>query len=207
MKKEEAWALAERYLSWADIQAREKPEKCPARVVGERVFLRQKPDEVGRILHKSFEEQRRPFMGILIGAGDQACDQLYDQCQEWGDEVWIGKYAGVQEEWKHWLDKGNGKCGSYSDHNLEPVKLNIEGSAARFCTICGALEVREPMVICNVKDILANVDLELRIERGEAKRYRGVTADGATRYVTERTTPMDRTTWDENPERKIKEAA
>lgn len=207
MTRKEAELFTIRYLAWADIQERAKPEKSPARVIGERIFLRQKPDEQGRVLVKSSAEQVRPFMGILIGAGDQACDQLYDQGQEWGDEVWIGKYAGVQEEWKHWLIPGNGKCATYADHMFEGVRMDVEGSAAKFCTICGGVEVREPMVICNIKDILANVDLELRIERGEVIRWRGETEDGKTRYVTQRTTPLDRTTWDENPERKIKEAA
>ncbi len=65
--------------------------------------------------------------------------------------------------------------------------------------------------MANVKDILLNIDLELRIERGEVRRYRGVfhMPDGTekTRYVSERVTPVDRTSWDENNETKLKAVA
>ncbi len=92
MNKDDAAKLANRYLGWLDNAEREQPKRRLGWPRGDKILLRQKPDAPGRVLFKSAEEQIRPFAGLLVGAGDQAADVLYDGCDEMGDEVWIGKY-------------------------------------------------------------------------------------------------------------------
>ena len=204
MKYDAASKIAHAYLSWSDFYNRPKPKDRPVQPAGERILLRQAPDETHRVLAKHLDHQVKPFLGIIVGAGDQAAEKLYDAGYELGDDVWIGKYAGVQEEWLHMLKghEGDPAC----DHDLIPVKAtnDIAGSLARHCSKCEALQVREPMIVCMQADILGSEALQLRIEAGEVRRYMAVEMDAAgnpttkTRYVTERVSRSAATSWDLN---------
>ena len=55
--------------------------------------------------------------------------------------------------------------------------------------------VVEPMVLMNVNDIVADVDLQSRIEAGEVIRYRDVYNE-RTWYKTVRKNATTETTWD-----------
>ena len=52
----------------------------------------------------------------------------------------------------------------------------------RECRGCGALRLEERLVIMDKEDIVIDVDLALRIQRGEVERVRGKTDTGKVRY-------------------------
>lgn len=198
-RKEHVIELAKNYLGWADQEKKQRPKDAPAAMLGERILLRQQPPETETIggLKIPNTSKVRPYRGQLIGAGAAACDKLYDACVELGDEVWWGKFTGVVEEWYHEIVEGDKGC----KHDWAFIGgIEVEDSEARYCAVCGAVMVREPMVVANVNDIVANVDLQLRIEAGLVRRYLAKTPEGKTRFVDERVDESETTTWDIEPE-------
>jgi co-chaperonin GroES (HSP10) len=192
--KEAAKKLANEYLGWMSRPQRPMPKESPAATLGERIIVRQMPPETmstGKILHIPATATIRPFRGLIIGAGDQACDKLYDAGVERNDEIWYGKYTGVVEDWQHLIVEGSGECA----HDWSFIPIDTPDSQARLCSSCGAIMVVEPMVLMNVNDIVADVDLQSRIEAGEVIRYRD-TYNDRTWYKTVRKDATAATTWD-----------
>lgn len=187
-------------VSKANPLFRRELRNLPAAPLGDRIVIRQMPiketSEAGLI--KPDVAKERQFGGVLLAAGDSAADKLYDFGCEIGDEIWFGKYAGVVEEWQHIVRDGN-QADCPHDGAWEFVPKTDEASWAlvppegyieelRACRSCGALRVSERIVVANVDDILLNVDLQVRLERGIMRRIRGQDADGRTRYYISRNT-------------------
>lgn len=210
-RKEQAAKLATTYLDWMETHRTRLPKQAPAAVLGKRIMVRQKPPEAkspGQILHIPDTAKSRPFEGLLVGAGDEACDILYDQGVERNDEVWFGKYVGVIEDWQHWLHDGDDPDCDHKDGGqsaLDFLPIDVPDSQARVCSKCGAILVVEPMVVMNCDDLVGDVDLQLRVEDGLVRRYKANTLDEdgnptGTRFVTERVSESKRTSWDVGPD-------
>lgn len=169
---------------------------APAHPLGERVFLRPLPiagkTEGGLEIADIAKE--RTFAGLLLAAGDQAADKLYDVDFRIGDEVWYGKYAGVIEEWQHIVYDGEIKCSHETvwefvprnDPRWSAVRTPDEDQQLRACRACGALKLSERVIALSVDDIICSVDAQVRLDSGETKRVRSESADGRTRYVIKR---------------------
>jgi co-chaperonin GroES (HSP10) len=158
----------------------------PIQPLGERVAYRQNPpdeeSEGGVVVPEV--AQHKPFAGVLIAAGLQAMDKLYDMGVEIGDEVWWGKFAGVMEEWDHIVESGN-KIGCKHDWARHIVKRY--GTQGFKCATCGAVRWIEPIVVGNVDDIMGSVQLAERIRSGKMIVKRGQEKDsGRTTYFIER---------------------
>jgi co-chaperonin GroES (HSP10) len=157
----------------------------------------------------------RNMAGWLMAAGEDACDKAYDRGYEPGDEVWFGKYAGLIEEWQHIVKDGRmaveGRVGRQTE-----VKCAHDGAWDRIakrnalstgaddprwqyagrvqdddvnlfeCRSCGALKVTERVLIMDFEDIVMNVDLQARFERGDVWRVRRTDHEGRERYVIQR---------------------
>jgi co-chaperonin GroES (HSP10) len=176
--------LFRRELRWA-----------PAHPLGARVLVREFPPETrseGGIETPDVAKMRY-FAGTLIAAGDQAADKLWDLGVELGDEIWYGKYAGLVEEWHHIVGPDNDKCDhsgvwelvSRDDQRFSrEVGAPNENMTLRSCRTCGdTLKISERIIVLSVDDLVMDVDLQLRFERGERiERIRNQDADGRTRY-------------------------
>lgn len=194
--------------------------KAPAHPRGDRILVRELPPESvteGGIALA--EEGKERFMaGVVIAAGDQAADAMYDGGDELGDLIMYAKYAGVVQEWQHIVGPDDPTCehDGGRDHIAKPSatldglrtnesaadkktrearerKWEIAGGAhdnitLRECRACGTLIVSERMIVMSVDDIHLNVDLQERLESGEMVRFRGETDDGKTRHYIVRTT-------------------
>lgn len=138
----------------------------------------------------------RPMAGHIIAVGDDAADKMYDRGHEIGDEVWYAKYAGVVEDWQHLIRPGlGGRCaheGAWDFVPKDDVRWKMskrapdEDVTLHSCRTCEALRIKERVIIMDMEDILLNVDLQVRIERGDVKRVRSKDAEGRVRYVLER---------------------
>lgn len=182
-QKSSAKQVAERYLSWEDeVKKHARPHHSPIGVIGERVIVRQRPDEkFSRVIHLLQDTRERSYQGVIIAAGDQAAAQLWDRGVECGDWVWYGKHAGVWEEWQHYL-RGDDSC----DHEWDWINPDVKGTRAKWCCKCDAILVVEELIVMNAKDIFGSIDLQVRLERGEVSRYRSVDADGKPVYLIRR---------------------
>jgi co-chaperonin GroES (HSP10) len=178
---------------------RRELKDAPGMPLGERVLVREFPPESttegGIVVADKAKE--RYFAGILIAAGDQAADKLRDIGVELGDEVWFGKYAGLIQEWQHIVgDIDVATCAHDSVWELVPgddnrwrfVGAPDDNRTLRACRSCGTLKVTERVIVMAVEDLCVDVDLQVRIERGELVRHRSETEDGRTRYYLERRT-------------------
>jgi len=180
-------------VSRANPLFRKDLQTAPAHPLGERVFIRplpvQQTTEGGLAIADVAKE--RAFAGILLAVGDQAADRLYDLGVELGDEVWYAKYAGLIEEWQHIIAPGTDpSCPHDSTWDFVPkddprwsaVKVQDPDMQLRACRSCGAAKLSERVILATVDDLLCDVDVQARLERGELKRERRETEDGATRY-------------------------
>lgn len=157
--------------------------KAPAAPMGHRILLRPfAPDEVsegGLVVPET--AQQRPYAGTILAAGDEAAKKLRDARVRIGDEVWWAKFAGVIEEWQHIVKEGN-DANCKHDGNWQYLKCPGDRMQLRECPLCGAHKLTEPVIVANVDDILCNVSLQQRIERGEVVRCRGIGSEGETTY-------------------------
>lgn len=138
--------------------------------------------------------KRRYFAGELIAVGDQAADKLYELGCEIGDEVWYAQYAGLVEEWQHIVVDSKESCSHGSVWELVPrdddawkcVGEPNDNMQLRSCRSCGAKKLAERVLVLSVDDMILNVDVQARLERGELRRIRGTDPDGRPRYYMER---------------------
>ena len=176
-------------------QALFRPElrKAPAHPLGERVFVRPLP--IATTTESGLEiadiAKKRQFSGRLIAVGDQAADKLWDLGVRLGDEIWYAQYAGIIEEWQHLLSEGEGACPHDSAWDFIPREDKRWSLVAhpdsemqlRSCRSCGAVKVSERVIMMSCEDIVCDVDLQVRLDRGEMKRIRKYDTEGKTRYV------------------------
>lgn len=182
-----------------------RPElrKAPAHPMGARVLVREFP--VGSKTEGGIDvadtAKKRYMAGELIAVGDQAADKLYDLGCEIGDEVWYAQYAGLVEEWQHIVAEGSDtKCVHDTTWEFVPKTdkawTELVGEAndnmqMRSCRGCGAIKLAERVLVLTVDDLILNVDVQARLERGDLRRERGEDADGRTRYFLSRKTDLD----------------
>lgn len=170
---------------------------APAHPMGDRVLVREFPVESKTEggLEKPDVAKEHYFAGTIVAVGDQAADRLYDLGVEIGDEVWYAKYAGLIQSWQHIVAAGNDPDCAHdsaweflprSDPAWTAVGVPNENMELRACRTCGAKKLSERVIIMSVDDLCLNVDVQVRLERGELVRRRGEDADGRTRYYIER---------------------
>lgn len=169
---------------------------APGVPLGARVLVREfaaeSQSEGGLALAETAKE--RYFAGTIVAAGDQAADRLYDLGVEIGDEVWFGKYAGLIQEWQHLVGRDNADCPHDSvfeavtrdDKRWAGLGSKDDNRTLRACRSCGTLKLTERVIVLAVDDLCVDVDLQVRLERGEVARKRGTDAEGRTRYYIER---------------------
>jgi chaperonin GroES len=176
---------------------RRELKHAPGMPLGERVLVREFPPESTTEggIELADNAKERYFAGVIVAAGDQAADRLYDLGVELGDEVWFGKYAGLIQEWQHIVGDVDVKdCPHDSIWELVPRDDNRwryagapdDNRTLRACRSCGTLKLAERVIVLNVEDLCVDVDLQVRIERGDLVRHRGLTEDDKTRYYLER---------------------
>lgn len=165
-----------------------KPGQLPACPNNDRIMIQ--PDhvkeetETGLIIPEI--AQKRANFGTIIHGGLKARDMLHDNGHQIGDHVWFGQFAGVWEEWDHITKLGDiGNC-KHEDWSRAPSPG--DRMQAFTCSRCGAYRLKEPVLIMNVEDILANESLERRIESGDSGILPGKTADGVTQHFIARRT-------------------
>jgi co-chaperonin GroES (HSP10) len=173
-----------------------RPElrKAPAHPMGARVLVREFP--VGSKTEGGIDvaeiAKKRYMAGELIAVGDQAADKLYDLGCEIGDEVWYAQYAGLVEEWQHIVKDGNER-GCLHDGSWDFVPKNDkawtelvgepnDNMQLRSCRSCTAIKLAERVLVLSVDDLILNVDVQARLERGDLTRMRGEDSEGRTRY-------------------------
>lgn len=177
-----------------------RPElrKAPAHPMGARVLVREFP--VGSKTEGGIDvadtAKKRYMAGELIAVGDQAADKLYDLGCEIGDEVWYAQYAGLVEEWQHIVAEGSDtNCVHDSTWEFVPktdkawtdlVGEPNDNMQMRSCRGCGAIKLAERVLVLSVDDLILNVDVQARLERGDLWRLRGEDTEGRTRYTIER---------------------
>ncbi len=170
---------------------------APGLPLGNRVLVREFPPESKTEggLELAEQSKERYFAGTLIAAGDQAADRLYDIGVELGDEVWFGKYAGLIQEWQHLVGEVDVTgCAHDSawefvardDHRWRFAGTPDDNRNLRSCRTCGTLKVTERVIVMSVDDLCVDVDLQMRLEKGEMLRVRSQDDRGRTRYVTTR---------------------
>jgi len=200
-EKEQAAADARRYLKWDDeVAVRPKPTQAPCAPLGPRVMLRDRPlpdaTETGMLFIPD-DAKQRSFEGMIIAAGDQASDVLFSKCVEPGDRVLRGANTGLYETWDHFIGKepdcdhadGDRPCWWWLDDG-------VDGRKSMICEKCKVIRVIEPLIICNVSDLLADIDLQVRIESGEVIRRMDTDQDGRPYFLTEYTNEKrDGRTW------------
>jgi co-chaperonin GroES (HSP10) len=168
---------------------------APAHPLGERVLVWEYPPETVTEGGLAIAEtaQKRYMAGLLIAAGDQAADKLYDLGAELGDEVWFAQYAGLIESWQHIVGEDAASCAHDSvwehvpagDERWAPWGGPNENRSLRACRNCGTLKLTERVLVMSVDDICVDVDLQARLERGELVRRRGQADGGRTRFYLE----------------------
>ncbi len=185
---------------------------APAHPRGKRILVRELPPEGEskggiKLANEAIE---RLFAGVIVAAGDQAADVMYDGGDELGDLILYAKYAGVIEAWKHILGKDDPKCehdgawdyvakpdqtleglGSKRDLTAEKKWAMVPGGPTennklQECRACGTLILTERVIVMSVDDMLLNVDAQERFESGVMVRYRGE-CDGKTAHYIVRT--------------------
>lgn len=172
---------------------------APAHPLGDRVLVREFPVESkteGGIEIADVAKSHY-FAGTIVAVGDQAADKLYELGVEIGDEVWYAKYAGVIQQWQHIVKEGK-EPGCIHDGSWDFVAKDDneawscvgtpnENMELRSCRSCHALKLAERMIVLTGDDLILDVDVQLRLERGELVRVRGETEEGKPRYYLERT--------------------
>lgn len=157
-------------------------DQKPAACSGYRIaVLPDPPREMSQIIVTPDDQAKIPHSGIIFGAGLTALDKLYDHGHQIGDRVWWGKFAGVMEEWDRIIE-----CEAGCDHTWRRVAEPLPQAMAWECDHCKGKRRSDLMLIMNVDDILANVDLERRLESGQWEIKAGKTSDGKTQHYIDR---------------------
>lgn len=149
------------------------PKDVPYAVTGERCAIVEKPPKgrtEGGLIIPDIAKMRY-FAGRLIDAGLQARDKLYDHGYELGDEVTFGQYAGLREAWDHVVE---------GDHTLPDDcykwSRDVEASSSvcerYICEKTGAIRLIESLIIVNVDDLLASIQLAERLRSGQMRIVR-----------------------------------
>lgn len=213
--------------------------QAPAHPAGERILVRELPPESVTEGGIALAEQgkERMMAGIIVTAGDQAADIMYDGGHELRDLIMYAKYAGVVQEWQHIVGDDDLRCAHDGGRDQVPApsptleglrasetamerkeretrarKWEIAGGAhdnvtLRECRACGTLILSERMILMSVQDIHLNVDLQERLETGAMIRYRGVDSDGRTRHYIKRLQRRPDCFGGVEPSNELKEAA
>lgn len=162
------------------------PNDLPFSVSGIRTLILEHPpkekSEGGIYMPDNAKE--RYFSGKLLDAGLQARDTLYDNGYEIGDDVEFGRYAGLREAWDHVIE---------GPHDLPDDAYNwqfadsIAGVSRTYkCAKTGAVRLIESIIVLNVDDLIASIQLAGRLRSGAMRYTRAKTADGATQFIVER---------------------
>lgn len=189
---------------------------APAHPIDDRILVREnKPKtktEAG--LHIPDSAADRCMNGWIVAVGDAAADYFYDRGIELNDMVHYAKYAGVVEAWPHIVGKDDESCpheGVWDRIPTPSVTLDVlsghdkqvkeilakwahvggvnENIELRECRACRTLQATERVIVMSCKDVLMSIDLQERLETGVMARYRGVDADGRTRFYIKRLVP------------------
>jgi len=166
------------------------PTDLPWAVTGERCAILEKPakDRTAGGLYVPDTAKERYYSGRLLDAGLQARDKLFDNGYEIGDEVEFGRYSGLREAWDHIVDWG--KATPQTPDDAFDWKFDKEGSNTAMnrytCAKTGAVRVVESVIVLNVDDLLASVQLAERLRAGKMSLKRGVTSEGKTQHYIER---------------------
>lgn len=161
------------------------PDELPAAPIGDRVLLLPDPpkEETEYRIHIPDIAKHRPNTGIVLTAGLAARDKMHDNGIEIGDSVVWGQFAGVIYEWDHIKTPGTKKC---AEHHWERMASPRDRVTAAKCE-CGAVRWTECLILANVDDIQASVDLEKRKRAGSVKVTLGKDSEGKTTHFIERT--------------------
>ena len=162
------------------------PNDLPFSVSGNRTLILEKPakEKTTGGLHIPDSCKERYFSGRLLDAGLQARDTLYDHGYEIGDEVEFGKYAGLKEAWDRVVE---GPCDLPDDsYNWKFERADGDINRVYKCANTGATREIGTIIILNVDDLVASVELAARIRTGIVSIKRGVTPDGKTQHYFER---------------------
>jgi co-chaperonin GroES (HSP10) len=188
-------------------------KQAPAHPRGKRVLVRELPPESETKGGLAMAQQaiERLFAGVVVAAGDQAADIMYDGGDELGDLILYAKYAGVIEGWQHIVGPDDLKCehdgawhyvpkpdatlhslGSKRDPAAERKWAHVlggpnENTTLQECLACGTLICTSRVIVMSVDDMLLNVYAQKRFEAGILVRYRGQTAEGKTQHYIMRT--------------------
>lgn len=159
-------------------------DELPGSPVGDRVLLLpDAPQEESEFkIHIPDIAKVRPCTGTLLAAGLSAMDKLHDQGVKIGDSVIWGQYAGVIWEWTHIQKEGRACLG----HQWMRIPSPKDRASAAKCELCGAEQWTECVILANVDDIQASVELGDRIRAGAMSVVRGQTADLRTQHFIKR---------------------
>ena len=157
-------------------------DELPFAVVGERCLILAEAPKTRTAggIEIPATSQLRPFMGILMGAGLQALDKLHDHGIKIGDRVLYGKFAGVIEEWDRIIE---GRADLDPDDEEWSRMPTQPGRPERYKHPSGAIREVAPVVVLNVDDLLASVELAARFRAGHIGVQFATTADGRTQHV------------------------
>lgn len=162
------------------------PNDLPFAVAGMRVLILEKApkDRTEGGLHIPDVAKIRYWSGVLLDAGLQARDILHDNGFKIGDEVEFGQYAGLREVWDRVVE---------GDHSLPDDSYSwglidsVAGVQKRYkCSKTGAIRAMDSIIVLNVDDLIASVELAARIRNGAARYKLGKTSDGKTQHFIER---------------------
>lgn len=163
------------------------PKDFPFAVTGERTLILEKPPK-GRTeggLYIPDNAKERYYSGILLDAGLQALDKLYDHGYELGDTVEFGRYAGLREAWDHVVEGDHTLPADAYEWRIDNEMGNDSVKYYR-CQKTGALRAIESVIVLNCDDLIASVELAERLRRGEMAVRRAPTTDGKIQHVIER---------------------
>lgn len=168
------------------------PNDLPFAVSGHRTLIVEKSaDERTRGgLYVPDTCKERYFSGRLVAAGLTALDQLYDQGYQLGDDVEFGRYAGLREAWDHVVE---------GDHTLPEDAyqwqfdrdVSTDACKVYTCAKTGAVRKVESVIVLNVADLIASVQLARRLSSGEMRYVHGITREGRTQHVLRRRDEAD----------------
>lgn len=164
-----------------------EPGELPGEAIGERVLLLPEPPkaEAERGIFIPELAQKRNSEGKLLAAGLKALDRLYDHGVQIGDHCIWGQFAGVLWEWDHIKEYSAKPC-AIDEHDWERRASPQDRTSAWECGKCKTTRWCEVVLLCNVDDIQASVDLGIRKRAGLVEYKRGQTADGQTQHFIDR---------------------
>jgi co-chaperonin GroES (HSP10) len=128
----------------------------------------------------------RPCTGKVLAAGLTAMDKLYDHGIEISDEVIWGQFAGVVWEWDHIKEYGKIPCVYPVEHSWTRAPSPRDRVTAAVCETCKTTRWTECVILANVDDIQASVDLGERKRNGVVAYRLGKDSEGKTTHFIDR---------------------